>query len=558
MTRPSNSSSVTLAQALTYTPRVLNFGTSGRRGDVVDLTQLEIYINARAELDYLKDRPREEGGIRTGDNFFYAHDLRPSSTRFVAEQGGRGEIAQAVEQAIRDAGLNPINLGAIPTPALTAYALARQSGSIMITGSHIPFHRNGYKTNSAMGELLKTDEAPIAEYVERWRNRVYNTPSNQSPFNDNGRFKSGSRPCSPANPTAAREYLNRYRDYFGAGALRGLRVLVYQHSAVGRDLLAECLADLGALVAAVGRSETFIPIDTEAIDDTTLETIRSIAADASRDGQGYDAVVSTDGDSDRPLLVGLEYSSDGACRAQFFGGDLVGMVVAEFLGAKSVVVPISCNDAIERGPLASVLEPQTRIGSPYVIAGMLAAIQNGARQVCGWEANGGFLTGTSFAGPLKPLAPLPTRDAFLPILCVLRRMVAESAPMRALFEALPPRFSKAGLLRACPRNASQRVIDALSREAPSDSSNLAAGALAALVAPYFTMEAGFTELARVDYIDGVRLYFANGDIAHIRPSGNADELRIYAVADSQARADAIVKVAATEPDGILRRMLSDF
>ena len=32
---------------------------------------------------------------------------------------------------------------------------------MMVTGSHIPFDRNGYKTNSARGELLKRDEAPI-------------------------------------------------------------------------------------------------------------------------------------------------------------------------------------------------------------------------------------------------------------------------------------------------------------------------------------------------------------------------------------------------------------
>jgi len=38
--------------------------------------------------------------------------------------------------------------------------------------------------------------------------------------------------------------------------------------------------------------------------------------------------------------------------------------------------------------------------------------------------------------------------------------------------------------------------------------------------------------------DGVRVLFDNGDVAHVRPSGNADELRIYTVADTQARADA--------------------
>ena len=35
MARLSNPAPLTLAQALTYTPRVLNFGTSGRRGEVV-------------------------------------------------------------------------------------------------------------------------------------------------------------------------------------------------------------------------------------------------------------------------------------------------------------------------------------------------------------------------------------------------------------------------------------------------------------------------------------------------------------------------------------------
>ena len=85
----------------------------------------------------------------------------PASSRFVKEQGGRGELAQAIEQAITDAGMKPVNLGRLPTPALTSYALTHGKGSMMITGSHIPFERNGYKTNSAKGELLKKDEAPI-------------------------------------------------------------------------------------------------------------------------------------------------------------------------------------------------------------------------------------------------------------------------------------------------------------------------------------------------------------------------------------------------------------
>src|SRR5205085_7581906 len=114
-----------------------------------------------------------------------------------------------------------------------------------------------------------------------------------------------------------------------------------------------------------GRSETFVAIDTEAIDDAQLDAIQKLAdATAAEHGPLW-AVVSVDGDSDRPLILGVDSG-----KVRFFGGDLVGMVTAEYLNADSVVVPISCNDAIDRSALAPALEPKTRIGSPHVIAGM--------------------------------------------------------------------------------------------------------------------------------------------------------------------------------------------
>ena len=71
------------------------------------------------------------------------------------------------------------------------------------------------------------------------------------------------------------------------------------------------------------------------------------------------------------------------------------------------------------------------------------------------------------------------------------------------------------------------------------------------------MEDGFPAVVSVNGTDGTRLGFANRDVAHVRPSGNADELRIYAVADSQARADAIVAAALRPKDGVLTRLLSE-
>ena len=259
-----------LRSSLAYEPTELRFGTSGRRGDVADLTQLEVYINALAELEFLLQLPANEGGLRTGDPFYFAFDLRPSSSRLVPEQGGRGEIAQAVERAIRDAGLVPVNLGRIPTPALMHYATARGRGSIMVTGSHIPFERNGYKTNTATSELLKHHEAPIARQVGSVRARLYAQPRAESPFDEQGMLKGGSRALSPEIDAARQAYLERWLGFFGEGRLAGRKILVYQHSAVGRDLVVEVLERLGAHVVATGRSETFVPIDTENVDREVL------------------------------------------------------------------------------------------------------------------------------------------------------------------------------------------------------------------------------------------------------------------------------------------------
>ena len=307
-----------------------------------------------------------------------------------------------------------------------------------------------------------------------------------------------------------------------------------------------------------------MPIDTENIDASCLETIQGFLDAASREGRHFDAVISTDGDSDRPLILGVTRESG---QARFFGGDLVGMVAADFLKPDAVVVPISTNDAIDRGALVPALEPKTRIGSPFVIQGMLDALKRGRRKVVGWEANGGFLTGSELTLEGRRLAPLPTRDAVLPILAVLASAVAQGKGLSALFSALPPRFSRAALLKNFPKDKSQTILKKL-RPLSEDQVRIGFEGitandpvfldLVALLAAYFKPEEGFGSVLGIDYTDGVRLYFQGGDVAHLRPSGNADELRIYAVADSQERADRIAGLGIREPDGILRSLERDF
>src|SRR5260370_19054809 len=211
------------------------------------------------------------------------------------------------------------------------------------------------------------------------------------------------------------------------------------------------------------------------------------------------------------------------------------MIVAEYLGADAVVVPISCNDAIDHSALAPALEAKTRIGSPHVIAGMAAARAKGGKVVCGWEANGGFLLGSDVQKNGRILTALPTRDAILPILAVLASANERSISVSELFAQLPPRFSRAALLRNFPRQNGKRIIEMLTAENPEEEARIRGR-----LEEFFRPEAGFSPIGRLDYTDGVRVLFENGEVAHFRPSGNADEFRMYAVADTQDRANRMI------------------
>jgi phosphomannomutase len=488
---------------LDYTPVELAFGTSGMRGLVKDITDLEAYICVKGALIFLR------AGGESGETVVLGGDLRPSTDR----------IMRASLRAICDAGFGVEYVGRLPTPALVLHAIEERRAGVMVTGSHIPFDRNGIKVSKSAGELLKSDEAGVLGEIARVRAEEYARAQAESQFAANGMLKRAPE-LPAASAGAVERYRRRYLDAFGGG-LSGWRLGFYQHSAVGRDLIPEILSQLGAEVIPVERSDTFVPIDTENISDADLLRFAEIA----RAHAPLDAIVSTDGDSDRPLMVAVE---PGGVR--FLPGDLLGLVVAEQLRADAVSVPISANDAIDLRLGAMV--KKTRIGSPYVIESLASQEAAGARRVVGWEANGGFLVGSR----LDSLAPLPTRDALLPIVA---NLIAAEDSLTELWNRLPQRFGRAGLIDGVAPPISKAILAHLSLETTPR---------------YFTSELGFGAPTQIDRLDGVRIWFDSGDVAHLRASGNAPQLRIYANAGSQARADEIVAHGLGEPDGILRRL----
>ena len=112
----------------------LRFGTSGVRGLVTEMTDLECYLYAKAFGQYLL----AETDARS---IALAGDLRSSTPRIMRSAG----------YAFSEMGFTVDNCGHIATRAVAAYALSRGMASIMVTGSHIPDDRNGIKFNKPAG-----------------------------------------------------------------------------------------------------------------------------------------------------------------------------------------------------------------------------------------------------------------------------------------------------------------------------------------------------------------------------------------------------------------------
>jgi phosphomannomutase len=352
----------------------------------------------------------------------------------------------------------------------------------MVTGSHIPANRNGLKFYTVTGEITKDDEIRITAAL--------------------GHRSDVVKPAPMSAAAASKHFADRYRKAFGPAALRGRRVGVFTHSAAGRDLLLALLGDLGAETVELGRSDHFIPVDTEAIDPDTRQTLTAWAR-----AHTLDAIASTDGDSDRPMLA----DENGVV----IPGDIMGQITATALGAEVVVTPISSNGGVTLLPeIREVI--LTRIGSPFVIAGM-----GGAKgRVVGYEPNGGFLLGFEASGPAGPIPPLPTRDSFLPIIATL----AQPGPLSAIVAAQPARFTRAGRLQDVPVDMSAELVSRLTENSEDRAAFLH----------------GLGAEASLDTTDGLRISLEDGGIVHLRPSGNAPELRLYTEAQSPEAAQRLL------------------
>lgn len=455
----------------------VKFGTSGARGLVTDFTDTVCYAFALAFLTSIQSR-------FTFTTVAFAIDNRPSSPL----------MATACIQAAHDLGLTTQYYGVCPTPALAFVAMQDAQPCIMITGSHIPFDRNGLKFYRPDGEITKIDEQSIL------------TASAQVPE------KLSIAPLPVLNPTGAERYVKRITDVFPPELLKGKKIGIFEHSSAGRDIYQGLFTALGADVIALERTDTFVPIDTEAV--SAEDQQKALAWSAK---YGFDMIFSTDGDGDRPLL------SDE--HGTWLRGDIVGLLTAQALGIQALAVPVSCNTAIEAAECFTKVE-RTQIGSPYVIAAF-AQLSEQYQAIAGFEANGGFLLGSDVVMNDTLIRALPTRDALLPAIMLLSLSIEQQSGISALVANLPQRFTASDRIQNFATADSQSLLGQLAKD---PSPLLHAMPITAMVTEQNT-------------IDGLRLTLSNGDIVHLRPSGNAPELRCYAESNDASRAVILVNTA---------------
>ncbi|MEZ9140958.1 MULTISPECIES: phosphomannomutase [unclassified Shewanella] len=437
----------------------VKFGTSGARGLVTQFSNDVCAAFVHAFITGIQSQ-------FTFGSVAIAIDNRPSSP----------SMARACIAAIKQLGLTPVYYGVIPTPALAYRAMEDDIPCIMVTGSHIPFDRNGLKFYRPDGEITKADEVAIVE----------------SP----AVFKSITElPVLEANEYAKKSYVERYTSLFDANLLTGKKIGIYEHSSAGRDLYADLFLSLGAEVIALERSDEFVPIDTEAV---SIEDVAKAKAWSKQ--YGFDAIFSTDGDGDRPLVAD-EYGN-------WLRGDILGLLCANALKIDALAVPVSCNTAIEKSAAFKQVT-RTRIGSPYVIA-EFEKLTTQFDGVAGFEANGGFLLGSDVKVAGSTLKALPTRDALLPFFMLLS--AAQNTTITQLVDKLPKRFTYSDRRQNFATETSQKILSEAA-EQPQ----------------VLLTKLGINEsIVSIDVTDGLRITLSNDDVLHLRPSGNAPELRCYA------------------------------
>lgn len=316
---------------------------------------------------------------------FIGRDTRASGTA----------LAAAIASGLARAGLEPILLGVVPTPAVARAVLAEQAIlGVVITASHNPAADNGIKFFSASGlKLSDADEIAIEALL----------PATAAPF------------VSEWPETKANEvYVDAVCRLLPAGSLAGWRIVVDTANGATSTTTPAALRRLGATLVTLGDQPDGANINAGVGSEYPDGLAANVRAVGARLG------IAHDGDGDRCVLCDEQ--------GNVLDGDEILAVLATHalakgrLAANTLVVTVHSNLGLDAAiAAAGGRVVRTAVGDRYVVEGM--------------KATGATLGGES-SGHIVFLEVSPTGDGLVAALLVIAVMRETGQPLSVLRQAM--------------------------------------------------------------------------------------------------------------------------
>lgn len=386
---------------------------------------------------------------------------------------------RAAVSGLLSVGCSVYDVGMLPTPALQFYVRRHGlNGGLMVTASHNPPEFNGVKVMACDGvEISREQESEIE--------RMY--------------FKGGPELCSWNRIGRVRkeEPLEAYKEavieHVKSEAVKNARLKVALDPGNGVAALTapDIARELGCNVFTlnVNVDGRFPSRDSEPRPDN-LSDLSSLVKSS-----GADVGVAFDGDGDRSIFV----DEKGEVH---WGDRSFALVAKEYLreheGAK-VATPVSSS---------RVIEDIVSEGGGEVVWTMVGSVVVSRRMVddgvmLGGEENGGIMYGPH----------LEARDGSMALALILEIMAKEERPLSELFGELP-QYEQMKDRVSCPHELKEGALNALQEK---------------------------VDAARVETMDGVKLWYDDGSWILIRPSGTEPIFRLYAESKKKERVKEILE-----------------
>jgi len=441
-------------------------------------------------------------GIRGVANEYLSVELSNKVGKAIATVLGPGPIAiamdtrlsspmisSAVSSGLMSMGIDVIDLGMIPTPALQYFVKTHDdvTGGVMITASHNPPEFNGIKCVAGDGtECTREQESAIEDAYEKNLKAVS--------WKDVGELSYVE--------DAGERYIDAVVSKVDADAIRDAHLKVVLDCANGASvhtspLLLEKLGVAGVVLNSEpdgmfpGHYSEPVEENLSELKETVLEI-------------GADLGIAHDGDADRCIFV--------SNKGKYLAGD-IGLALLSILcmrntsGLKQMVSTVALSNMVEDAVAAEGGETvRTAVGSPLVARKM---IETGAP--IGGEDNGGII----FADHQF------CRDGAMAAARMLE-FIAKNGPVQDKVDALP-RYYTVKTAAYCDDDKKEYLVDRI---------------------------AGNHSSERIDRTDGLKIIYDDGWVL-LRPSGTEPKFRIYSESKDPGKAKDRSEAFAAEISDIL-------